>query len=158
MNHTWLWALPWVKLGKVTVGIFHWSDTVATRQTALGSKDEGFPFLSLWNRERVEQKPLIGSPSAIAFLKTLLSQNYSPQLLWTLKIVPRWLESCHLVLFVALCHVFFLRSPGCPGTHCVGQADLEVRDPPTLASSAWIKGVCCHTWPSWFLPPAALLM
>jgi hypothetical protein len=34
-----------------------------------------------------------------------------------------------------------LCGPGCPGTHCVDQAGLELRNPPASASSAGIKGV-----------------
>jgi hypothetical protein len=38
-----------------------------------------------------------------------------------------------------------LCSPGCPGTHFVDQAGLELRNPPTSASqSAGIKGVHHH--------------
>ena len=33
----------------------------------------------------------------------------------------------------------FLCSPGCPGTHSVDQADLELRNPPTSAS--WVLGL-----------------
>jgi hypothetical protein len=47
-------------------------------------------------------------------------------------------------LFVCLFVFFktgFLCSPGCPGTHSVDQADLELRN---LPASAGIKGVCHH--------------
>ena len=48
------------------------------------------------------------------------------------------------------CFVFWDRvslcSPGCPGTHFVDQAGLELRNPPASASqSAGIKGVHHHT-------------
>jgi hypothetical protein len=45
-----------------------------------------------------------------------------------------------LFLFVFFCFLFFFRdrvslySPGCPGTHFVDQAGLELRNPPTSAS------------------------
>jgi hypothetical protein len=41
---------------------------------------------------------------------------------------------CLFVCFVLRDRVF-LRSPGCPGTHSVDQAGLELRDPPASASS-----------------------
>jgi hypothetical protein len=38
-----------------------------------------------------------------------------------------------------------LYSPGCPGTHSVDQAGLELRNPPASGlPSAGIKGVCHH--------------
>ena len=52
-----------------------------------------------------------------------------------------------LVLFVCL---FFrdrvsLCSPGCPGTHSVDQADLELRNPPASASQVLGLKVCTTT-------------
>ena len=45
------------------------------------------------------------------------------------------LQTCIIILFeTGFCFVFFLRSPGCPGTHSVDQTGLELRDPPTSAS------------------------
>jgi hypothetical protein len=54
-----------------------------------------------------------------------------------------------LFCFVLFCFVFqdrvSLCSPGCPGTHFVDQAGLELRNPPATASpSAGIKGVDHH--------------
>jgi hypothetical protein len=54
-----------------------------------------------------------------------------------------------LFLFACLFVLVFrdrvsLYSPGCPGTHFVDQAGLELRNPPAYASSAGIKGVCHH--------------
>jgi hypothetical protein len=37
-----------------------------------------------------------------------------------------------------------LCSPGCPGTHSVDQAGLELRNPPASASECGIKGVRHH--------------
>jgi hypothetical protein len=60
------------------------------------------------------------------------------------------LPGCGL-LFVCLFVCFFwdrvsLCNPGCPGTHSVDQAGLELRNPPASASqSAGIKGVRHHT-------------
>jgi hypothetical protein len=39
-----------------------------------------------------------------------------------------------LLFFSLLFYRIFLRSPGCPGTHPVDQAGLELRDPPGFAS------------------------
>jgi hypothetical protein len=48
-----------------------------------------------------------------------------------------------------------LYSPGCPGTHCVHQAGLELRNPP--ASASQVLGLkACATTPGWepvFTPP-----
>jgi hypothetical protein len=42
----------------------------------------------------------------------------------------------------------FLYSPGCPGTHSVDQAGLELRNPPAFASQ--VLGLkACATKPSW---------
>jgi hypothetical protein len=51
---------------------------------------------------------------------------------------------CHLPAEACICLFVFqdrvsLCSPGCPGTHSVDQAGLELRNPP---ASAGIKGVC----------------
>jgi hypothetical protein len=54
-----------------------------------------------------------------------------------------------LFCFVLFCFVFrdrvSLCSPGCPGTHSVDQAGLELRNPP--ASASWVLGlkVCATT-------------
>jgi hypothetical protein len=42
-----------------------------------------------------------------------------------------------------------LYSPGCPGTHFVNQAGLELRNPPSSASGVLVLKVCTTT-PSWF--------
>jgi hypothetical protein len=54
-------------------------------------------------------------------------------------------------IFVCLCFVFLdrisLYSPGCPGTHFVDQAGLELRNPP--ASASQVLGLkACATTPS----------
>jgi hypothetical protein len=42
-----------------------------------------------------------------------------------------------------------LCSPGCPGTHSVDQAGLELRNPP--ASASQVLGLkACATMPGWF--------
>jgi hypothetical protein len=53
-----------------------------------------------------------------------------------------------LVVFLFVCLFVCLRqvslcSSGCPGSHSVGQAGLELRNPP---ASAGIKGVRHHAW------------
>jgi hypothetical protein len=64
-----------------------------------------------------------------------------------------------LIQFQAMKHIFFsflvfvdrvsLCSPGCPGTHFVDQADLELRNPP--ASASWVLGLkACATTPGFF--------
>ena len=35
-------------------------------------------------------------------------------------------------------------SPGCPGTHAVDQAGLELRNPPDCLLRTGIKGMCHH--------------
>jgi hypothetical protein len=59
--------------------------------------------------------------------------------------------------FLVVCFVFFLVfqdrvslcSPGCPGTHSVDQAGLELRNPP--ASASQVLGLkACATMPSHF--------
>ena len=53
----------------------------------------------------------------------------------------------HLIvcLFFDFLDLVFLYSPGCPGTHSVDQAGLELRNLPASASqSAGITGVCYH--------------
>ena len=60
--------------------------------------------------------------------------------------------NCLLLVFrdrVSLC------SPGCPGTHFVDQAGLELRNPP---ASAGIKGVRHHTQPKLSLNPLIFLI
>ena len=57
-----------------------------------------------------------------------------------------------LLLFVSFCFVFrdrvSLCSPGCPGTHSVDQADLELRNQPASASQVLGLKVCAITaWP-----------
>jgi hypothetical protein len=54
-----------------------------------------------------------------------------------------------LLLFVLFCFLrdrVFLCSPGCPGTHFVDQAGLELRNPP--ASASRVLGLkACATMP-----------
>jgi hypothetical protein len=52
-----------------------------------------------------------------------------------------------LFVFVLFCFVlffFFLDFRGCPGTHCVDQAGLELRNPPASASVLGLKA-CAAT-------------
>jgi hypothetical protein len=60
---------------------------------------------------------------------------------------------CKFLFCYFFCFFFFLVfqdrvslcSPGCPGTHPVEQAGLELRNPPASASRLpGIKGVCHH--------------
>jgi hypothetical protein len=60
-------------------------------------------------------------------------------------------------LFVLFCFLFFvfwdrdsLCSPGCPGTHSVDQADLELRNLPASASGA-LGLKACATTPGFFV-------
>jgi hypothetical protein len=52
-------------------------------------------------------------------------------------------------LFVCFCFVFqdrvFLYSSGCPGTHFVDQAGLELRNPPASASRVLGLKACATT-------------
>jgi hypothetical protein len=59
-----------------------------------------------------------------------------------------------LFLFLVFCFWFFglvfqdsisLYSPGCPGTHSVDQASLELRNPPTSASQVLGLKACTTT-------------
>jgi hypothetical protein len=56
--------------------------------------------------------------------------------------------------FVLFCFVFLFRdrvslcSPGCPGTHSVDQAGLELRNPPASASRV-LGSKACATTPSY---------
>jgi hypothetical protein len=56
-----------------------------------------------------------------------------------------------LFLFVCFCFVFrdrvSLRIPGCPGTHFVDQAGLELRDLPASASQVLGLKACTTTAP-----------
>jgi hypothetical protein len=67
------------------------------------------------------------------------------------------LVGCFLFLFCfvfVFIFVFFpdrvsLYSPGCPGTHSVDQAGLELRNPPASASQVLGLKTCATTaWPS----------
>jgi hypothetical protein len=51
-----------------------------------------------------------------------------------------------LFFFFSLRDRVSLCSPGCPGTHSVDQAGLELRNPPASVCllSAGIKGMCYH--------------
>ena len=66
-----------------------------------------------------------------------------------------------MVLFCVCLFVFrdrvSLYSPGCPGTHSVDQAGLELRNPPACASQMLGLKVCATTaWPIYVLKPSAL--
>jgi hypothetical protein len=76
-----------------------------------------------------------------------------PQLLVLFRTSADWMVPATrqrpFVLFVVVVLIFrervSLYSPGCPGTHSVDQAGLELRNPPASASpSAGIKGVRHH--------------
>jgi hypothetical protein len=64
-----------------------------------------------------------------------------------LGVVNLFTESFCLFVCLFVCFVLFFRdrvslySPGCPGTHSVDQAGLELRNPACL----WIKGMRHHT-------------
>jgi hypothetical protein len=71
---------------------------------------------------------------------------YLCPLLWFLKLYFIFLFVCFFVFRdrVSLC------SPGCPGTHSVDQAGLELRNPP--ASASWVLGLkACATTPGFFV-------
>jgi hypothetical protein len=54
-----------------------------------------------------------------------------------------------LVLVLVFRDRVSLCSPGCPGTHSVDQADLELRNPPVSASASRVLGSkACATMPS----------
>jgi hypothetical protein len=67
------------------------------------------------------------------------------------------LAGLHAVLFFVFCFCFVLFcfsvfqdrvslcSPGCPGTHSVDQASLELRNPPASASQVLGLKVCAGT-------------
>jgi hypothetical protein len=72
-------------------------------------------------------------------------------------------------VFVLFCFVFVFRdsvslcSPGCPGTHSIDQAGLELRNPP--ASASRVLGLkACATTPgfmvatNWLLPLSITLL
>jgi hypothetical protein len=71
---------------------------------------------------------------------------------WSVK----FLELCEISFprtnfFEVFCFVFVFRdrvslcSPGCPGTYCVDQAGLELRNPPASASQVLGLKVCATT-------------
>jgi hypothetical protein len=71
--------------------------------------------------------------------------------------LPKWFLFRIFVLFfrdrVSLC------SPGCPGTHFVDQAGLELRNPPASASRVLGLKVCATTaWPGFFFLKIYLLL
>jgi hypothetical protein len=53
------------------------------------------------------------------------------------------------IIFVVVCFVFrdrvSLYRPGCPGTHSVDQAGLELRNLPASASQVWGLKACTTT-------------
>jgi hypothetical protein len=62
-----------------------------------------------------------------------------------------WVSSCLSQGFFFLFFFFVFRDrvslyiPGCPGTHCVDQAGLELRNPPASASQVLGLKVCVIT-------------
>jgi hypothetical protein len=89
---------------------------------------------------------IVGQTTLICFL-----------LLW-------WFLFLWFFLFFVFPDRVSLYSPGCPGTHSVDQAGLELRNPPASASkSAGIKGVhhqkclrrCSPGWPRTHDPPTS---
>jgi hypothetical protein len=54
-----------------------------------------------------------------------------------------------IFLFLVFRDRVSLCSPGCPGTHFVDQAGLELGNPPASAS-AGIKGMHHHAWPEFY--------
>jgi hypothetical protein len=73
-----------------------------------------------------------------------------------IKLHVLWVSPSNIYVVVIFFFFFFflvfpdrvsLYSPGCPGTHSVDQAGLELRNPPAfLPPSAGIKGVRHHAW------------
>jgi hypothetical protein len=58
--------------------------------------------------------------------------------------------SFFLFFFLSFFNRVFLCSPGCPETHSVDQADLELRNPPASASQVLGLKVCTTT--AWLSP------
>jgi hypothetical protein len=63
--------------------------------------------------------------------------------LWALQLAL--LFSFFVVVFVFRDRVSLYNSPGCPGTHSVDQAGLELRNPPASASQVLGLKVCTTT-------------
>ena len=62
-----------------------------------------------------------------------------------------WFLFLFLFLFLFFWDRVSLCSPGCPGTHFVGQAGLELRNSPASASQVLGLKVCATTvWQLWF--------
>jgi hypothetical protein len=55
------------------------------------------------------------------------------------------MPSLHFILFIYFWDRVSLNSPGCPGTHFVDQAGLELRNPPASASQVLGLKVCTTT-------------
>ena len=85
--------------------------------------------------------PLTFSPT------TLVDQPLPPHLSDSVAYVGLITPTSYVAFFFFL--VFqdrvSLCSPGCPGTHSVDQADLELRNPPTSASQVLGLKVCATT-------------
>ena len=79
-------------------------------------------------------------PLEIVYEHALLLSKFVSHKIWLVKIC-----SSVFPARVSLC------SPGCPGTHSVGQADLELRNPPASASQVLGLQACTTTaWQSKF--------
>jgi hypothetical protein len=105
----------------------------------------------------IKRKGLIDKKIHNFFLKSVLFLCFSPS--WggmvhlhthTQSFVAQNPNVSSLSFFVLFCFVFrgrvSLCSPGCPGTHFVDQAGLELRNPP--ASASWVLGLkACATTP-----------
>jgi hypothetical protein len=85
-----------------------------------------------------------------------LSGSVLPHSIWSFVVASIYLQLffVFVCLFVLFCFCFLdrvsLYSYGCPGTHFVDQADLELRNLPVSASQVLGLKVCATT--SWLLP------
>jgi hypothetical protein len=61
-----------------------------------------------------------------------------------------WWFSFFFFFFFRFFETGFLCSPGCPGTHSVDQAGLELRNPPASASRVLGLKACATTPGSWW--------
>jgi hypothetical protein len=71
-------------------------------------------------------------------------------MLWLFNTVPHVVVAHNCKIIILFCFLFFwdrvsLCSPGCPGTHSVDQAGLELRNPPASASRVLGLKACATT-------------
>jgi hypothetical protein len=75
------------------------------------------------------------------------------------KIYYEYERKCHICVCLFVClfqNKVSLCSSGCPGTHSVDQAGLELRNPP--ASSAQVLGLKACTTTAWHTCPSESLI